>query len=103
MDKKYRVQARKRADLCKVFGNIQRVLIVWALCERELSVSEIAAKLDSSLQNTSQHLNLMKDKGVLVSRREGREIYYRIVDREMVRECPIIKDHPNLFVEGETS
>lgn len=86
-----------------MFGNIQRVLIVWALCERELSVSEIAAMLDSSLQNTSQHLNLMKDKGVLVSRREGREIYYRIVDSEMVRECPIIKDHPNLFVEGETS
>ena len=97
MDAKTRELAQKQAELCKVFSSTQRVLIVWTLSECECAVSEIAEAIEASLQNTSQHLNLMKDKGVLCSRREGREIYYRIVDDEFIQNCPVVKGHPNLF------
>jgi|WetSurMetagenome_2_1015567.scaffolds.fasta_scaffold144545_2 ArsR family transcriptional regulator, virulence genes transcriptional regulator len=70
--------AQNQAELCGVFGNPSRVLIVWSLGERELSVGDIAAAIECSLQNTSQHLRLMKDKGILASRREGNTIYYRV-------------------------
>ncbi len=67
--------AARRAAVCSVFGNAKRVLILWVLLEQALSVGEIATAIEASLQTTSQHLRLMEDKGILVSRREGQKIY----------------------------
>ena len=83
-------EAQEQAEFCSILGNASRILIVWALGTRELNVSDISEKIDSSMQNTSQHLRLMKNKGVLHSRRDGREIYYRIADTEFNRTCPIL-------------
>ncbi len=83
--------AKDRAQLCSVFGNPSRVLIVWALGERELSVSDIALAIECSLQNTSQHLRLMRDKGILLSRRDGNAVYYRINDTKLLTHCDLIQ------------
>ncbi|MBC8509701.1 MAG: helix-turn-helix transcriptional regulator [Chloroflexi bacterium] len=90
MDPEIRLSAREQASLCSVFGNTQRVLIAWALGEEEVSVSDIAAQLEISLQNASQHLRLMKDKGILSSRRDGQTIYYRIAENELLKSCSIL-------------
>lgn len=86
-----RDQAVKQANFCKVFGNVQRVLIFWSLAEHELSVGDIAGRVNGSLQNTSQHLHLMKNKGILTSRREGQTIYYRTVENELMKDCLLVK------------
>ena len=78
MDEKLYIQAKKQAEYCRVFSSAKRILILWILGTGEMSVSEIASALDISLQNTSQHLRLMKDKGILISRRESQNIFYRV-------------------------
>jgi ArsR family transcriptional regulator len=83
--------AQNQAALCGVFGNPSRVLILWTLGERELSVGDIAATIECSLQNTSQHLRLMKDKGILVSRREGNAIYYRVKRDGCAADCCLVQ------------
>jgi DNA-binding transcriptional ArsR family regulator len=85
-------KAQEQAEFCSTFGNSHRILIVWALGDEELTVSEISEQIGASMQNTSQHLRLMKNKGVLLSRREGREIYYRIADTKFSKICQIISD-----------
>jgi ArsR family transcriptional regulator len=82
--------AESQAEICGVFSNANRVLILWTLGEREMSVGEIASAIDCSLQNTSQHLRLMKDKNVLTSRREGQTIYYRIKQNELMEGCRLL-------------
>jgi DNA-binding transcriptional ArsR family regulator len=82
--------AENQAEICGVFGNANRVLILWALGEREMSVGEIASAIDCSLQNTSQHLRLMKDKDILAFRREGQTIYYRIKQNELMEGCRLL-------------
>jgi ArsR family transcriptional regulator len=89
MNRKKIVESEGQADFCAMLGNPHRIQIIWVLGEQELTVSEIAKEIDTSMQNTSQHLRLMKNKGVLQSRRDGREIYYRVSDTEYTRECPI--------------
>jgi len=84
------VEAQELAEFCGILGNAHRIQIVWALGKQELTVSEISAELNTSMQNTSQHLRLMKNKGVLLSRRDGREIYYRIADTKFNRTCPVL-------------
>lgn len=83
-------EAQEQADFCAILGNTHRIQIIWALEDRELTVSEIAEEISASMQNTSQHLRLMRNKGVLQSRRDGREIYYRIADTKYTRICPVI-------------
>ncbi len=83
--------AQSQAELCSVFGNPSRVLILWALGEHELSVSDIASAIERSLQNTSQHLHLMQDKGILTSRREGTTIYYRVKRAGCPANCCLVQ------------
>lgn len=83
-------ETQEQADFCSILGNAHRIQIIWTLGNRELTVSEIAKEIATSMQNTSQHLRLMKNKGVLQSRRDGREIYYSIADTRLTRSCPIV-------------
>lgn len=91
MDAQILESARLQAEICKVFGNANRILILWVLGDRELSVGDIAEAIDSSLQNTSQHLRLMKDKGILVSRREQHTILYCVADHELMEGCRLFQ------------
>jgi ArsR family transcriptional regulator, virulence genes transcriptional regulator len=84
-------RAKDQAQVCSIFGNPSRVLILWALGERELSVSDIATSIECSLQSTSQHLHLMKDRGILTSRRDGHTIYYRVNDDERLADCGLMQ------------
>ena len=76
--------AQQQADLCRVFANPHRVLILWSLVESEKSVGEIASALELSMPSTSQHLRLMRARGILARRRAGQAIFYRLA----LNGCP---------------
>jgi ArsR family transcriptional regulator len=80
MDSETYTWAETQARRYQVLTNPRRILILQALKGHEMSVGEIATKVGASMQNTSQHLHLMKDRGILGSRREGQVIYYWIAD-----------------------
>ncbi len=82
--------ARRQAETCSLFGNPIRVMILWILKQREMSVSDIAATVQASLQNTSQHLRLMRDKGILAARRDGNTILYRLQPHEDIEGCRLL-------------
>lgn len=90
MDATLKELASVQADLCKLFGNASRILILWSLFERELPVTEIADEVGISLQNTSQHLALLKEHNIVSARRDGQTIYYRIAENEWLKCCPIL-------------
>lgn len=83
--------ARQQAEICRLFGNANRILILWVLADQELSVTAIAEAIDSSIQNASQHLRLMKDKGILETRREGHMVYYRVEGHALLEGCGILQ------------
>lgn len=82
--------ARQQAEYCKIFGNMNRILIVWALGSDEKAVGELARIVGSSIQNTSQHLHLMRSKGILESRQDGQRVLYRIASHEDIKDCWIL-------------
>jgi len=93
--------AEHQAEICKIFSNPTRILILWALSEDELSVSDIAGAVNASVQNTSHHLRIMKDKDILNARRQGQTIFYAIHDRELVEsllsKSPAYVNELNLY------
>ena len=89
--------AERQAELCRLFGNASRILIVWSLANGELPVSVIADEVGTSLQNISQHLALLKEHGIVTARRDAQTIYYRIADNESLSDCPILAKAPSAF------
>jgi ArsR family transcriptional regulator, virulence genes transcriptional regulator len=82
--------AESQSALCSIFANPKRVLILWALAREEKAVTAISQAIDASLQNTSQHLSLMKGAGILESRRDGQTIYYHIADTFQHGRCRLL-------------
>ena len=87
MSEDFRNLVDEQAELHQIMSNPSRLLILRALKVKELSVGEIAEQIGATLQNTSQHLRLMKDKGVLEARRDGQTIFYQISASEIGKNC----------------
>lgn len=79
-----------QAELCKVIANPKRIRMINLLKDGEKSVLEIAKGLGISQSNASQHLTIMRAKGVVLTRASGREIYYRLAIPEVARACDLV-------------
>ena len=87
MDREQVELAHQQAQICNVFSNANRILILWFLEDQGKSVSEIAEAVNISVQNTSQHLGLMKKRGILECYRKGQKVYYQIRDKVSMDKC----------------
>jgi len=83
---------RRHADLCKVFSHATRLQVLNILREQEMSVSDLARELGVGIGNLSQHLNMMKQRRVLESRKEGNNIYYRLANPKMLKAFDFIRE-----------
>ena len=80
------------ADLCKIFSNAKRLEIIDSLKDKEMSASELIARIGLSKANLSQHMAVLKLKGVILTRREGVNIYYRIANPKILQACQLIRE-----------
>lgn len=81
---------QRQADICKVLGNVKRLQIIYLLQAGEMAAGDLAAALETTAANVSQHLTAMKQVGVLESRREGSNIFYRLADRAVLDACGMV-------------
>ena len=73
------------ADIFKQLGDGSRIRIFWLLCHCEECVINLSSMVDMSSPAVSNHLKQLKSAGLIVSRREGKEVYYRAADTEQAR------------------
>lgn len=80
------------AELCKMLSNPIRLEILNLLRDGEKTVSEIVAATGLRQANLSQHLAPMRQRGVVVARKEGTNVYYRVANFKIVRACELIRE-----------
>ncbi|MCR4781310.1 MAG: metalloregulator ArsR/SmtB family transcription factor [Lachnospiraceae bacterium] len=68
----------------KQLGDPSRLRIFWLLCHAEECVINIASVVDMSSPAVSHHLRLLKSAGLITSRRDGKEMYYKAADTPLV-------------------
>lgn len=73
------------SEAMKQLGDPSRLRIFWLLCHCEECVLNIAAIVNMSSPAVSHHLRLLKSSGLIVSRREGKEMYYKTADTELAQ------------------
>lgn len=74
-----------QANMLAVLANPKRLMIMDLLGECPKTVTEIADSLDMTIQNTSQHLRLMKEQSIVRAQRDGQTVNYRLT-------TPVFKD-----------
>lgn len=80
-----------QADFCTIFRNSIRLKIICMLGFKERSVGEMSDRLDVGMSNISQHLRIMKDRGIISSRKDGQRIYYRITNEKFLRGPALVR------------
>jgi ArsR family transcriptional regulator len=81
-----------QADVCKIFANAKRLEIISLLKDREIQANELLEKIGLSKANLSQHMAVLKAKGVVVTRREGVNMFYRIANPKIIQACNLMRE-----------
>ena len=75
----------RTAEIFKQVSDGSRLRILWFLCHCEECVSNISAAVDMSDPAVSHHLKLLRGSGLVVSRKEGKEVYYKLADTKQAQ------------------
>ncbi|NTJ67684.1 helix-turn-helix transcriptional regulator [Agrobacterium rhizogenes] len=73
-------RAGEVANLLKTLSHQARLMIVCTLVEGEYSVGELEEKVDIHQPHLSQHLTVLRSSGIVETRREGKQIFYRLTE-----------------------
>jgi ArsR family transcriptional regulator len=81
MINKYQTERLEKAARClRTLAHPTRLQIINLLSQRECPVQELEKELGISQSSISQHLNLLKDKEIVTSRRAAQQVFYRLRD-----------------------
>ena len=80
------------ASVCQTLANPTRLKILNALRDQEIPVAELARRTGTSMPNLSQHLAILRQRRVVVTRRQGVTIYYRIANQKILQAFDIMRD-----------
>lgn len=76
----------------KAMGHPLRLKILCLLGNQEVSVQDIVEHVGTSQSNISQHLAILRDKGVLATRKEANFVYYRIADPRTLKLVELMRE-----------
>ena len=98
------------AEMCKVFSHPKRLELINTLRDQEMSAGKLAERLGLAKANLSQHLSMMKERRILICRKEGKMAYYRITNLRLLQAFDILREilfeqirEDAALIQGKTS
>lgn len=83
INKKYKDKLTSTTELLKALSHNTRLCIVCKLSKGELNVSQMQDCLDIPQSTVSQHLSILKLRGIIEGRKEGSEVYYSLINKDV--------------------
>ncbi len=83
---------RQASQAIKAIAHPLRLKILCVLGEQEISVQDIVEQVGTSQSNISQHLAILRDKGVLSTRKEANRVFYRIGDLRTLKLVSMMRE-----------
>jgi DNA-binding transcriptional ArsR family regulator len=83
---------RLHASVCKGLADPKRLLIINVLRDGQMSVSEICEELDLPQSNVSQHLAILRDKGLVISKRDGQFVNYSLTSMKIIEAFDLLRE-----------
>lgn len=79
-----------QAEICKTLAQPKRLMLVHELRTGEKSVGKLSSTLGISQPNVSQHLSILRKRGITTTRREGATVYYRLSSPRIGEACDLV-------------
>lgn len=80
------------AELLKALSHPKRLEIIHLLRSQELSVGEVQEMLDLPQANLSQHLMVLRDAKVVITRKQGKQIYYSLFHKNFIKASDLLRE-----------
>ena len=92
MDQQLRDEVmRLHAQVCGGLADPSRILILYSLADGPHSVSELVKMLDASQPTVSRHLQVLRDRNLVLANREGSNVYYSLVDPRILQALDLLR------------
>ncbi|MEO8462949.1 MAG: metalloregulator ArsR/SmtB family transcription factor [Chloroflexota bacterium] len=82
---------QRTAIIGRALADPKRLCVLESLAEGEVSVSDLSSVVGCQVPNMSQHLAVLRSAGLVVSRREGSTVYYRLADPRVLEAYRLIQ------------
>ena len=92
-----------KADFFKALAHPLRISILDALRDGELTVNEISQRFDVEQANASQQLAVLRNRNIVVTRKEGANVYYSVNDKSIFKLLDAAKEIFNHHLVGVRS
>ena len=79
------------ASICQAMADPTRIMILYALSERDMYVTELAEVLDTPQSTVSRHLKTLRDKKIVLANREGAGVKYSLADPRVIDALDIMR------------
>lgn len=82
---------KMQAEICKTLSDPKRLMIVHELRDGELSVRQLGTRLELPQANVSQHLAILRKRGIVSTRREGTTVFYSLASCKIGEACDMVR------------
>ncbi len=82
---------KQQASICKTLAEAKRLMILHELRNGEMSVGQLVSSLGLPQSNVSQHLAILRERGIVTTRREGTTIYYNLANPKIGEACDLVR------------
>ena len=79
------------ANICSALADSSRILILYALSEKPCSVGALAEELGISQSAASRHLNILRERGLVISTREGQLVVNTLADVRVIQALDLLR------------
>lgn len=83
---------QQQADVCKVFSSPHRLALLCLLKNGERSFTELQEATGLSKPNLSQHLGLLRSRGIVNARRDGAHVYVSVANPKTLQACQLMRE-----------
>jgi ArsR family transcriptional regulator len=80
------------AQICGGLADPKRIAILYAIAEKPLSVTEMAEALEMPQATVSRNLKILRERGMVVAKRQGLNIYYSLGDKRIIRALDLLRE-----------
>jgi ArsR family transcriptional regulator len=82
---------QRSAVIARALADAKRLCVLHCLAEGEMSVKELSDSVGCQVPNMSQHLAVLRNSGLVLTRRDGNVIYYRLADDRIIEACRLLQ------------
>ena len=98
MDRETSIELHElHARICKAIADPKRLLIISELREGPMTVGELSLALELGQSNTSQHLAVLRERGVVAAHKDGQNVYYSLTSKKVLKAIDLLRE---FMVEG---